>query len=510
MSSVAAAPERKRGLARFDDRLNPVLVKEVRQALRGRYFRNLFWTTVVFATAVAVFMIVTDAIGGPSAGFGREFFAGTFSVLSFAVHAFVPFWAFQAMGAEWEENTYDLLVISNLRPRHLVLGKVLAATVQASLYYCAFAPFLVSTFLLGGVDLLAIGLLIGLSFLVSTTLSFVAVALSTLGRTKLVRAALSMVLASALLPATGLGIGFAGVVIDEASMLRDRDVQLTIAAFVSLLPLAALAAFGVACARLAHEEENRSTALRILTTLITLAALGWAAYGYEIAPFVGDEEWLAAITATGTGVTTIASIFFVTEPESFGRRVVLQVPASRTRALLALPWLPGGGRGLVLVGVHSALFVLGTTALAWTRGDLRILPFAITLQLYVWLVLGLSSSVAARFVRTLRGRTAVRIAIPFAVGVAIVGPAIVGLVLDDPDWTRFEHPLDPAWVLSIVFDETWGNARSGLALLALGLLATAVFAVPRLVRASREVAVASRAGRERESAQETAHAAPER
>ncbi|HTF91226.1 MAG TPA: hypothetical protein VK843_22630, partial [Planctomycetota bacterium] len=34
----------------IDYRLNPILVKEVRQALRGRYFRNLFWFTVVAAT----------------------------------------------------------------------------------------------------------------------------------------------------------------------------------------------------------------------------------------------------------------------------------------------------------------------------------------------------------------------------------------------------------------------------------------------------------------------------
>ena len=41
--------------------------------------------------------------------------------LSIAVLAFVPFSAFIAMGSEWDENTYDLLIISNLKPRQIIL-----------------------------------------------------------------------------------------------------------------------------------------------------------------------------------------------------------------------------------------------------------------------------------------------------------------------------------------------------------------------------------------------------
>ena len=35
---------------RLGDRLNPILIKEVRQALRGKYFLVMFWLTVLVAT----------------------------------------------------------------------------------------------------------------------------------------------------------------------------------------------------------------------------------------------------------------------------------------------------------------------------------------------------------------------------------------------------------------------------------------------------------------------------
>ena len=53
---------------------------------------------------------------------GRDYFIAIFTCLAIAVLGVVPFSAFNAMGAEWDENTFDLLVISNLRPRQILVG----------------------------------------------------------------------------------------------------------------------------------------------------------------------------------------------------------------------------------------------------------------------------------------------------------------------------------------------------------------------------------------------------
>lgn len=499
-TSTAAESGLARWLARADDRLNPILVKEVRQALRGRYFRNLFWLTVVLATGIGVFMIFVANVDGNLDELGPNFFTATFGVLSFAVHTFVPFWAFQSMGAEWEENTYDLLVISDLRPRQMVLGKVLAASVQGLLYYSAFTPFLVSTFLMGGVDILAIALLIGLSLLASTTLSFIAVALSTLGKTKIVRAGLAMLLAGALLPVSGGAIGFGTLLVQESSVMRDPDFLLALALFATALPLVSLFAFAIGCARLAHEEENRSTPLRILTTAITVVSLGWSVYTYGFA-YRGDSEWFAVLSSVGLVAASAAYLFFVTEVEPFGRRVAQQVPRSTTLALLALPWLPGGGRGIVLVLAHAVLSVLVTAAIALPLGDPGLLAFVTVFHLYAFAIFGLPSGIAAFGIRTLRGRTAVRVLIPLGVGLAAFLPALVGFAVGHGDWMRFEHPFNPVYVLASVAGSRWDDASGGLIVLGACVLIAVVANAKRIARAVAETQHRARERREREARQ---------
>src|SRR5690606_11497354 len=132
-------------IERLAERANPILVKEVRQALRGQYFRLVFWLTLSAATVIGLVVLMAASATNEAQGIG--FFNTIFGCLAIAAHGFVPFAAFVAMGSEWEENTYDLLVLSNLRPCQIVIGKLLAAGTQALLIYSAFVPFLVFAFL---------------------------------------------------------------------------------------------------------------------------------------------------------------------------------------------------------------------------------------------------------------------------------------------------------------------------------------------------------------------------
>ncbi|MCE9595261.1 MAG: hypothetical protein K8S98_13825 [Planctomycetes bacterium] len=485
-------------LARADDRLNPILVKEIRQALRGRYFRNLFWLTVVLATGIGVFMILISSVDNDLDRLGPHFFSATFGVLSFAVHTFVPFWAFQSMGAEWEENTFDLLVISDLRPRQMIVGKVLAAATQALLYYCAFSPFLVSTFLMGGVDILAIAVILPLSMLVSTTLSFLAVALSTLGKTKIARAGLAMLLACALLPVSGGGIAFATMLVEQSSILRDHDFLFGLAMFVSALPIFAFFMYSIGCARLAHDEENHSTALRILVTAINLVSLGWGIYAYTTFSY-RDEGWLEGMVAFGFGISFLAYLFFVTEPETFGRRVAKQVPRSSWLALHTLPWFPGGGRGLLLLLANGALAVFVTAAAALPLGDADAVMFVAALYLYGAVSLGLLSGIASFGVRTLRARNAVRIGTLVLLGLTVFLPALGGFLFDITEWMKFEHPLNPFWILSEIASGRTSTVSKGLLVLGAGILLTLAANFARILRALDETSRCSAERREREA-----------
>lgn len=498
--------------ARLDDRLNPILVKEVRQALRGRYFRNLFWLTVVAATGISVLRILAHVPGGFD-GFGSlgpTFFLANFGVLTFAVTVFVPFWAFQSMGGEWEENTYDLLVISDLRPRQLVLGKTLAAVVQALLFLSAFLPFLVSTFLLGGVDLLSIGAVIAGTMLLSAAYSLVAIAAASFGRSRLARASLAVLLIGTLLWLAAMWTFAGSQMILEPETLRDPDFWEVASIFLLVVLLGAVIAFALACVRLAHEHENRSTALRVVVTGGMVALMAYGGWMSTSTPFSLDATFLVMTLTLVIGFGTVPFLFFATEAEPLGRRVRKQVPRSRLLALLAMPFLPGGGRGVwlyFLMAVAAMVcMAIGLSALPAPRTGPTVMRFTEVAPSFVlatlgygFVTIGLLPGIASFRIRSLRGRTGVRVAVPIAAALAVIGPAILGFLFDIRSWANFEHPLNPVHVLQWIESDNGDPEFLGLGLLWLAALLTFAVNVPRLARAVTDTLRASDERRRAES-----------
>ncbi|MBI3462847.1 MAG: ABC transporter permease, partial [Planctomycetes bacterium] len=112
------------------DRINPILVKETRQALKSRQFLVTFLLLLVASLLVSFggVAIVGPDLGYRSAGVG--FFIAYYAVLAFAVFVVVPFGAYRSLASEQEERTFELLSITTLRPRQIVAGKLLSAVVQ--------------------------------------------------------------------------------------------------------------------------------------------------------------------------------------------------------------------------------------------------------------------------------------------------------------------------------------------------------------------------------------------
>lgn len=487
----------------LDDRWNPILVKEVRQALRGRFFRVAFVCTLVGVT-VASLALITGMGETPSPSEGRSYFAGVFLFLLVAVMGLVPFQAFTAMGAEWEENTYDLLVLSHLRPRGIVTGKFLAALVQALLYFSAFTPFLVFAFLLQQVDLLAVGVLLLGSVGASLALTAVALCLSTLSRVRFARVVLMAALAGLLTLLIRVSVELAHELHRSPGVLRDPQTVPVLLALV-LVGTAALAFSLVAAGNmLAHPEENRSTNVRILTSSLLVLALSWCTWlhtGGRALVGAPSREEVGFLGTTLLVVFSLPAVFLVTEPEALGRRVRRQVPRRRVLAAAAFPFLPGGARGASLWVLHAGLitlFVLVGQARA-PVGPHGFLGDGIgaylALLAFCWIHLLLPSAVFAPFTDAPQLRAAVRVLMPFLVLLFAFGPALVGFFLDDPALMRADHAGNVFHVLDELWNRPPSEARRYLPFLATVSVVTLVANVPRLVRAARETTTHSRHAR---------------
>ncbi len=493
MSSIAAAlaPIGRwidRLFAPWNARLNPILVKEVRQALRGRYFTIVFWIMVALATVIGCMLLVEQGRKGDPDG-GIVFFLAMYSCLSVAVHVFVPFSAFLSVGAEWDENTYDLLVLSNLGPYQIVFGKLLSACVQTLLFYCAFGPFLVFAFLLRGLDLLGAAWILGGTLVTSFGLISLALCFSSLVRHRFARVLMMALLAAALIWCTGGSILFSTTLFEERFLHTPEfpPAALTVlsaAAFVGFFSLA------FAATRFMHVEENRSTLLRVLTTVLTLAGLGWMAYFYltfkepEILGVIGTMT-LVAITLLGTT--------FVAEPEALGRRVRRQVPRNPVLALASLPFFPGGARGVVHYAFNALLLFAGGAALylfappsSPLRDHWQVAPFLFFVYLLAYLAV--PTAFLARWTGDLKVRILSRLLVPFVAAMGFVVPSILGFLFGSSEMMRGRHPGNPVWLVEeIVRDGRWGLALPA----ALFGLVTLVVNLPRLTKAIRETLTCS-------------------
>lgn len=477
------------------DRLNPILVKEVRAALRGRYFRVLFPLTLSVATAVGVLVLI-DRLNTGNAYTGRDFFWAIYVCLLIALNGLVPFSAFVNMGSEWDEHTFDLLVISNLKPREIVLGKLLSAGVETLLYFSAFAPFLVFSFLLRGVGLDVIFILLGGSLITSISLSSLALALSSLARQRVVRVVMMAALAALLIASIVLASAFANSYLH--SSIRFGSSHPTAVVLITYFALGApgMLGFAIACERLAHAEENHSSPQRVLVTALLVVALGCTAwYGSR---WPRPEELIEVCVAAAFAVA-VFDVLFVTERERLTRRVRLDVPRRRMLARLAAPFLPGGGRGMLLFLFHQAMIFGVAATLILTRdpstgSSARAgwLLWALSLfTAYLVVYVGLPALAFTRGSDSERRLVIARLSIPVIAISSMLLPSLFGFLAGSRHWAAMEHAFNPFWLAG---ERAWnGHADEILVQIIVLLLASLVVILnmPRMLAGVSEVMRAS-------------------
>ena len=134
----------------MSDWLSPLVVKEVRQAVRGREFHYSFGLSLLAGLAVAFFG-AADALTGAGTS-GRWTFAALMGCLTLLGLAVVPLGTFSALRNERLEQTLELITLTALSSRRVVIGKLLAQAVKLATLFAGLAPFIAMSFLLGGID----------------------------------------------------------------------------------------------------------------------------------------------------------------------------------------------------------------------------------------------------------------------------------------------------------------------------------------------------------------------
>lgn len=479
MSSV----ERSRG--GWSERLEPVLVKDVRAALRGKAFALTLLGAVSLTTAVLLFVLVLRTVDGAEPE-GERLFAWVAWSASAAMGVFVPLWAFTSLGEELDGDAYDLLAISRLSAWRVVWGKFLAAMLQCGLVFCAAFPFALFAFLLGGTDAGTVALRM-LGVLGSSAICVAAaLAVSALARTRWVRAMLLAVVAFCLLWLHGIATFVAARTAHAAAVTGAPEPLVQLAG--QLVLSAAFVGFflALASARLAHPGSSRSTPVRAWLLALTIAQ-------YVSPPFAMGPSAFATMLGYAAlfyfPIAIVVLLVLCTELEPLPRAHAWR-PRSKLAALVASPFVAGGGRGalfalllvvVMAVGGAVRLAVMPGVNAGVSRTSL-LLCVALP-SLYVLVPAGL----LARWNTDARRTRTIRAVIAMGWGLLWVGTALVLAASgDDPDPMRVLFgSIVPVRDL-FAADGTVQQPEQVLVLVALALAGVLVN-LPRIVRGVREV-----------------------
>lgn len=267
----------------FADWLSPMLVKELRQGMRSRFFVTSFLILQAAMIFVAIIALGTSADSGSSSTVSGFFW----TIISVPLILIMPMSGLGAVGNEKKANTLELISLTRLTARRIITGKWVAIIAQTILLVCAVLPYLVLRYFLGGINLTSELAVIGILFFVSAVLSGLAVGFSPQA-SRLSRALMVVVVVIGLqiVPALVFGThGGSGWLLSRSGPAWQTFLCLGL---FGVIALTLMIEFGAS--RIAPLAENHSSSRRVIALLVTAAVV---AFGHR-GPLAGSI-WTCAI-----------------------------------------------------------------------------------------------------------------------------------------------------------------------------------------------------------------------
>jgi hypothetical protein len=464
------------------ERLNPLLVKEVRQSLKSRQFSMTFTAVLCLSWLWSIAGIVRLGPQAAYGAFGPDMFLGYYVILAFPLILIVPYSTFRSLIAEREDNTFELVAITTLQSRQMVAGKLGSSVAQMAVYFSAVAPCLAFTYLLRGIDIPTICWILFYTFLASLGFSLFALLLASVGKEKHWQVLLAVVIV------VGLFCAFVGAVRMCEDRLHSSRLQFTSSNFwvVNFIFLSAyLSTFALlflaATAQLTFTSENRSSPLRWAMLAQQTVFLYWVGYGEFVNYNTNHSRVAEEVGFVGVISVLAATIYWfmmgslmIGEATELSPRVKRRLPRSGLGRALFTWFNPGTGTGyLFAISNVTAVAILALLAVWYGAAHSSAPPGSPTSARYVvniLLLLGyliIYLGVGNLLVRLLRRFTAATLSLGFVVNVLLVMAGCgIPAIIDPYDMERstynLGHLTDPIWSCFATIGPQTFNARTEL------------------------------------------------
>ena len=437
---------------RTSDTVSPLVVKEARQLVRGREFAVSFTVSLLVGLVVS-FGGATMVLAGNTAG-GRWTFAALTVCMAFLGLGVVPLSAFSRLRHEQAEQTLELITLTALTSRRIVIGKLLAQSVKLLTLFAALAPFMAMSFLLGGIGLTTILMGLLLIYMGSIWMGALCLFLSTLVKTRAVSGLVFGGAAVLLLILLVLGFWL------FQSMVRGQMLPsllgLGTTSLAQFKEFAILATFWLTTLinfvllaenRLSLATEDTVTPLRLGFFLQFAMMLFWGTTLWFTTYRLGTADLLGRLA--GVHLAVVAA-FVLTEGLAAPRRVLQRMRTDRRGNRLLALFGPGAGRGAAYVLAQMLLLVavwatFEPPALEWRR--------VLAMCGYICFFTGVPVLVLRNFWPALATTFRLRVAVLCGIAAVMVVPDILHYIIVRPETLDLafsgRHLLNPFRTIAV-------------------------------------------------------------
>jgi hypothetical protein len=331
---------------RCGDAINPILVKETRQALKSRQFVVTF-SLLLFAslawTIAGSLLLMPQIYFVPSA---PTMLTGYYLVLAVPMLLVVPLAAYRSLEGEIDDGTLELLSVTSLSPKQIVLGKLGSAALQMMLYFVALFPCVAYAYTLRGVDLPTLAILMGLLVVFGLTMTVVAIFFAPMARARSSQVSTLLVVMALLIAGEFAAGSIAINLIQLGNPLTSLQTGFIVISTVLFAATIVLVFLMATAAQLTPESENRSTSIRVALLIHQTVLIGIAAFslvlGFDIAM---ATTW--SLTAHLILTWVAAGAMMAAEAPTMTPRIRRELPGTFLSRLFLIWFTPGPATGMV-------------------------------------------------------------------------------------------------------------------------------------------------------------------
>ncbi len=354
---------------KFDGWMNPVALKELRQAVQGRFVTSVLLLFLIVSVAALGITLLTGSgeLEDDMSG-GMRVFGMLFVILMLTCLIFIPINTAMRLDQEWSKQQVDLLFVTTLPPWRIVWGKFLASAILALLMYAACMPFMTLTYLMRGIDLPTIFSMLGLGYVIVLVAIMMAICAACVPVHKALKILLAMFAVFALISTSGgvmslLTFGLIGGM-PLGGMGSPGTVWAITGTFLGMALLGMGLLFILSTTLITPSTANRAMPIRLYMMFL------WLTTGlvfYLWGRYNGDYEIMIGWFTLMMGLLLFFWLGSISERDGLGPRVRRLIPRNPTGRIPLFFLFSGAGGGVLwCVAMMAATFAVG-----WWFGDIE-------------------------------------------------------------------------------------------------------------------------------------------